>query len=280
MSGGNGGNGAGGDGAGSRAAEPGVVQRKEGRLAGLKIWLVGASSGIGAALAGELADRGATLAITARREEALRATAGGRMAVVPADATDAEQIVAAADHVRQAIGGIDMVIWCAGLWQRFDVAAWDREAFAQQVETNLLGANNLLAAVLPEMVSRRSGHIVGIASVAGYRGLAGAEAYGATKAAQINLFEAMRGGLHRYGIQVTTVCPGFVDTPMTRENTFKMPWMVEAGQAARTIADGLARGRMEIVFPLRMAVTMKIARLLPVRVWAMISRRLAAAESR
>lgn len=244
-------------------------------MSGTRVWIVGASSGIGAALATELANRGATVAITARRAETLRAVAGDRMVAVPADATDAGQIAAAAATVGDQLGGIDTVIWCAGTWQRFDVGAWDREAFARQVETNLLGANNLLAAVLPEMVRRRAGHLVGIASVAGYRGLAGAEAYGATKAAQINLFEALRAGLHRYGIRVTTVCPGFVDTPMTRENTFPMPWMVEPGEAARSIADGLERGRMEIVFPLRMAVTMKVARLLPVRLWAAVSRRLA-----
>ena len=118
------------------------------------------------------------------------------------------------------------------------------------------------------MLERRSGRIVGVASVAGYRGLAGAEAYGATKAAQINLLEGLRAAVASHGVSVTTVCPGFVRTDLTKGNAFPMPFMIEADQAARSICDGLERGQMEIVSPLLMAVPMKTARLLPVRVWA------------
>jgi short-subunit dehydrogenase len=135
------------------------------------------------------------------------------------------------------------------------------------VEVNLLGMNNALGAVLPTMVARGHGHVVGVASVAGYRGLPGAEAYGATKAAQVNLLEALRVGLRPRGIAVTTVCPGFVRTELTAKNDFPMPFMVEPEDAARAICDGIERGRQEIVFPLPMAVLMKAARLVPVRVW-------------
>ena len=107
----------------------------------------------------------------------------------------------------------------------------------------------MLAAVVPAMVAARRGHLVGIASVAGYRGLAGAEAYGATKAAQINLLEALRGALRGHGVRVTTVCPGFVRTEMTESNDFPMPFIIDADEAARAIADGLERRRTEIVFP-------------------------------
>ena len=107
--------------------------------------------------------------------------------------------------------------------------------------------------------------IAGIASVAGYRGLAGAEAYGATKAAQINLLESLRVHLARTGVQVTTVCPGFVRTGLTAGNPFPMPYIIDAGQAARTICDGLERERTEIVFPVPMALLMKTARLVPAR---------------
>jgi short-subunit dehydrogenase len=154
-----------------------------------------------------------------------------------------------------------------------DAASWDREVFARHVEVNLLGLNNLLGTVLPRMVERGQGQIVGVASVAGYRGLAGAEAYGATKAAQLNLLEALRAALRRRGVTVTTVCPGFVRTQLTAGNRFPMPFMVEPERAARSICDGLERGRMEIVFPLPMAVLMKTARLLPVRVWTLLMRR-------
>jgi short-subunit dehydrogenase len=127
--------------------------------------------------------------------------------------------------------------------------------------------SNSIAAVLPGMLQRHHGVIAGIASVAGYRGLAGAEAYGATKAAQINLLESLRVHIARTGVQVTTVCPGFVRTGLTAGNRFPMPFIIEAGQAARSICDGLERERTEIVFPTRMALLMKATRLVPARVW-------------
>lgn len=242
-------------------------------VAGQRYWLVGASSGIGAALARELVARGAHVAVSARGVDKLRDLAGDTMAVVPVDVTDRSAVLGAADDVRAALGGLDVVVWCAGHWEQFDAAQWDPEAFQRHIEVNLLGMNNVLAAVVPPMVQARSGHIVGIASVAGYRGLAGAEAYGATKAAQINLLEGLRAALSRHGVRITTVCPGFVRTPMTETNDFPMPFIIDADVAARTIADGLERRRTEIVFPLPMAVTMKLARLMPVRLWGAVTSR-------
>jgi len=244
-------------------------------LAESRVWLIGASSGIGAALAAELHRRGAHLAITARRAEQLDQIASETMITVPADVTDPDAVAVAARTAEQALGGLDTVIWCAGYWKRLDAAAWDPEEFARHVQVNLLGLNNVLAAVLPTMVANHHGHIVGVASVAGYRGLPGSEAYGATKAAQINLFEALRASLTRHNIWLTTVCPGFVRTPMTAANTFPMPFIIKPDTAARAIANGLERRRMEIVFPLPMALLMKAARILPVRAWAALSSRAA-----
>jgi short-subunit dehydrogenase len=243
-------------------------------VAGRRYWLVGASSGIGAALAHELVRRGALVAVSARRENSLKEVAGDDMAVVPVDATDRDAVARAADEVRIALGGLDVVVWCAGHWQQFDAAEWDADAFARHVEVNLLGLNNLLAAVIPPMVRSGSGHVVGIASVAGYRGLAGAEAYGATKAAQINLLEGLRAALGRHGVRVTTVCPGFVRTEMTEDNEFPMPFIIDADEAAGAVADGLERRRTEIVFPLPMAATMKLARLVPVGLWGALTSRM------
>jgi short-subunit dehydrogenase len=224
-------------------------------------------------VARELVDRGARVAISARRTDRLAEVAAGRMTVVEADVTDWSSLDAAARRVRRELGETDLVVHCAGFWKPMDAASWDREVFARHVEVNLLGLNNLLGTVLPRMVERGQGQIVGVASVAGYRGLAGAEAYGATKAAQLNLLEALRAALRRRGVTVTTVCPGFVRTQLTAGNRFPMPFMVEPERAARSICDGLERGRMEIVFPLPMAVLMKTARLLPVRVWTLLMRR-------
>ena len=240
----------------------------------LRCWIVGGSSGIGAALAAELTDRGARVAISARRKDRLDEVSGGRMVTVPCDVTDPAATAEAAAAVRDRLGGLDLVVWSAGTWQQFDALHWDRDAFADHVEVNLLGLNNVLAAVLPPMVEARAGHVVGIASVAGYRGLPGAEAYGATKAAQLNLLESLRASLSSQGVRVTTVSPGFVRTEMTESNSFPMPFLIDADEAARSIADGLERGSHEIVFPLRMAVLMKIAAVLPVRLWDVIAARM------
>jgi NAD(P)-dependent dehydrogenase (short-subunit alcohol dehydrogenase family) len=237
-------------------------------LEGRAVWVIGASSGIGAALAAELVDRGARVAISARRPDRLAAVAGDRMVAVPADVTDRAGIDAAAARVRDELGELDIVVFAAGVWEQLDAGAWDRDLFARHIEVNLLGLNNVLGAVLPDLLGRGTGTIVGVASVAGYRGLAGAEAYGATKAAQINLLEALRIAVAGRGVQVTTVCPGFVRTDLTASNTFPMPFIINPDEAARAICDGLQADRTEIVFPLPMAVLMKIARLLPVRLWS------------
>ena len=236
-------------------------------ISGARIWVTGASSGIGAALARELADRGAVVAISARNEEKLHEVAGGRMRVQPLDVTDRAATVAAGDAVREALGGLDVAVLNAGTWSRFRPEQWDSAAFADQVQTNLMGTVHALEAVVPTMIAEGRGRIVGTASVAGYRGIPGAEAYGATKAALLNLFESLRGSLGPRGIVVQSVAPGFVKTPMTDRNTFPMPFMVSPEQAARAIADGIARDKAEIVFPLPMMLLMKAARLVPVRAW-------------
>jgi short-subunit dehydrogenase len=244
------------------------VRTPKQEIRGQRYWVVGASSGIGAALATELVSRGADVAISARRAEDLERVSAGSMVTVPLDATDPDAVARAAREVRGALGGIDAVVWSAGFWKQFDASTWDREVFAQHVEVNLLGFSNVLAAILPEMVRTRRGHVIGIASVAGYRGLSGAEAYGATKAAQINLLEALRVQVRRSGVRVTTICPGFVRTELTSGNAFPMPFLIDADEAARAICDGLERERNEIVFPLPMALLMKAARLVPVGLWA------------
>ena len=249
-------------------------------LAGRAVWVIGASSGIGAALAAELVVRGARVAISARRADQLKDVAGDLMSAVPLDVTDRIAVDAAAREVAGLIGAPDLVVFSAGVWEQLDAAAWDRDLFARHVEVNLLGLNNVIGAVLPPMIERGHGGFVGVSSVAGYRGLAGAEAYGATKAAQINLLEALRIAVGGLGVDVVTVCPGFVKTELTAGNSFPMPFIIEADQAARSICDGLEQGRAEIVFPLPMAVLMKIARLLPVRLWATAMQRVSRPTAR
>lgn len=237
------------------------------QLSGARIWVTGASSGIGAALARELADRGAHVAISARSTDKLEEVSAGRMHVETVDVTDRAATVAAAAAVRAALGGLDIAVLNAGTWSQFQVDDWDSQAFADHVQVNLMGTVHTLEGVVPTMLADGRGRIVGTASVAGYRGLPGSEAYGATKAALLNLFEALRGSLRPRGIVVQTVAPGFVKTPMTDRNTFPMPFMVSPEVAARAIADGIERDKAEIVFPWPMTALMKLARVVPVRAW-------------
>ncbi|MEV6285075.1 SDR family NAD(P)-dependent oxidoreductase [Kribbella sp. NPDC051770] len=234
-------------------------------LNGRKIWVVGASSGIGAALAQELNARGAQVAISARREDKLKEVAGRDLTVCPIDVTDSDSVLRATDTVIRQLDGLDIVVFSAGYWAQMD--EFDATSFGKHLDVNLRGLANTLESVIPRL--RGGGMIVGIASVAGYRGLPGAEAYGATKAAQINLLEALRAKLRPDGIDVLTVCPGFVETEMTETNSFPMPFIIKPGQAAQAIADGIERQSARIVFPWPMAVLMRFAKLVPDRLWAL-----------
>ncbi len=245
------------------------------RIAGSRIWVTGASSGIGAALARELEERGAHVAVSARRKDKLDEVADGRMLVVPVDVTDKDAMLAAAASIRSELGSIDVVVLNAGAWDQVRVDRWDSEVFRRHFDVNLMGLVHGVEAVLPAMLDAHAGMIVGVASVAGYRGLPNSEAYGATKAAQINLLESMRVDLRRRGVKVQTVCPGFVKTEMTERNSFPMPFIIPAERAARYIADGIAKEKAEVVFPLPMMLLMKSTRLLPVAAWGALLARTA-----
>ena len=241
------------------------------RLAGTVAWVTGASAGIGEALVHELCRRGAAVAATARRAEALEAIAAaapGTVLPVPADVTDLAATRAAAERVHDELGPIDLAVLNAGLWEQVDVRAFDSAVVRRHLDTNVMGMVHGVEAVLPDMRRRRAGTIAGMASVAGYRGLPQSEAYGASKAAQINLLESLRIDLRSSGVGVVTICPGFVRTGLTGRNSFPMPFMLEPDDAARQICDGLERGKAEIVFPLPMMLAMKAVRLVPVRTYA------------
>ncbi len=238
---------------------------------GSRVWVTGASSGIGAALVTELAGRGCRVAASARRTELLEelaATAPGEIVPVPADVTDRDAMLAAAESIRARFGAIDLVVLNAAHWGQFKVETWDTEVIRRHFDTNVIGLAHGVEAVLADMRRRRSGAIAGMASLAGYRGLPRSEAYGATKAAEINMLESLRIDLRPLGISVHTVCPGFVRTELTAKNSFPMPFMLEPSDAARRIVRGLEKGKAEIAFPLPMVAAMKVAKVVPVRLWA------------
>jgi NADP-dependent 3-hydroxy acid dehydrogenase YdfG len=232
-----------------------------------RCWIVGASTGIGAALAEALAAKGARVALSARRREPLEAMARrfgqGRALALPLDITHPAELEEAAAAVTKAWGGIDLVVLMAGEYRA--MRAWELEAGAARsmVEVNFLGPLNALAAVVPRLLAQKSGTIALVSSVAGYRGLPKSLVYGPTKAAMINLAEVLYLDLNPRGIGVCVVNPGFVRTPMTANNDFRMPALIEPDEAAREIVAGLEAGEFEIHFPKRFTRWLKLLRLLP-----------------
>lgn len=231
---------------------------------GQRVWVIGASTGIGAAVARELINAGARVALSARSRGRLDAIAEATDAIVaPLDVTDRASVHAAADRVRAAFGALDLVIVVAGTHSPMRADAFDRAKADELLAVNLHGPLNCLEAVLPSLLEQGRGGIALVASVAGYRGLPKALIYGPSKAALIHLAEGLYLDLHGRGIAVYVVNPGFVDTPLTRPNDFAMPALMTAEKAAKRTLDGIAAGRFEIHYPRRFTYWLKLLRILP-----------------
>lgn len=235
---------------------------------GVRVWIIGASSGIGAAVGQSLLARGARVALSARsRPQLERAAAlhGDDGLALPLDVTDAAAVGPALRRLVAAWGGIDFVLLCAGSHQPARAWEFDADAARRLVDVNLNGVLNCLPAVVQQLLRQQSGGIAIVSSVAGYGGLPTSLVYGATKAALINLTETLYLDLAPRGIGVYLINPGFVKTPLTDRNTFRMPALISADEAAAEILAGLARGRFEIHFPRRFTRWLKLLRLLPYR---------------
>jgi len=234
---------------------------------GQRVWLIGASSGIGEATAKLLMQRGARLALTSRSLDALTALADGNAHVARADVTDHASLRAAFESICATLGGIDVVIINAGTHQ--PVRAWELDAAAAEklVQVNLVGAMNVSALLAPYFAQSGGGRLAITASVAGYGGLPTGLVYGATKAALINFAETLYLDLAPRGVAVHLINPGFVKTPLTDLNDFKMPALIGAEEAAREILAGIERGSFEIHFPKRFTRVLKLLNLLPYRLY-------------
>lgn len=239
--------------------------------AGKRVWLVGASSGIGAALAQELAGRGARLALSARSADKLAALSIPDALLVPCDATDTASLAAAREALLAQWGGIDLVVYLAGDYVPMRAENFDLVTAERVVEINFNGAMRLAATVLPDL--RPGGGIVFVASVAGYRGLPKALAYGPGKAALIHFAECLFLDLEPKNIGVWVVNPGFVSTQLTAKNDFAMPALLTPEQAATAMAVSLATGAFEIHFPKRFTRVMKLLAQLPYRWYFPLIRR-------
>jgi NAD(P)-dependent dehydrogenase (short-subunit alcohol dehydrogenase family) len=243
-----------------------------------RVWVIGASQGIGAACARALAARGARVAVSARNRAALEAVVRevpeGRRLVLPLDITCPDQLAAAFARLRAQWGLPDLVLVVAGTHRPLRAWELDGEAARLLVETNLMGVLNVLQAIVPELVAAGRGGIGIVSSVAGYRGLPTSLVYGATKAALINLAETLYLDLQPRGVAVYLINPGFVKTPLTDRNPFRMPALISAEQAAEHTIAGLARGCFEIHYPKRFTRAMKLLQMLPYGLYFPLVRRI------
>ena len=228
------------------------------------VWLVGASTGIGRATAALLHARGARVVVSARNAAALAqfvAEHPGSEAIA-LDATDRVAMHEAAQEIVRRHGRIDLALYCAGTYSAMRAAQFDLDVALQHQQVNYVGALYLLDAVLPQLLKQaaagQGGHLSLVSSVAGYRGLPQSLAYGPTKAALINLAQTLYLDLHADGIGVSVVNPGFVETPLTAGNQFKMPGLITPAQAAVELLRGWERGEFEIHFPKRFTRWMKL----------------------
>ncbi len=238
---------------------------------GRRVWVVGGSTGIGAATAGRLLDLGARVAVSARAAETLEARFGAYEDCLrlPADVLDPAALARSRDTIVAHWGGVDLALACAGTYREMRAIAPDLDAARTIWRTNFEGAFNVYTTCLPQWKVQGTGALALVSSAAGVLGLPNSLAYGASKAAVANLAESLWLDLAPHGIAVTLVTPGFVDTPLTAKNRFPMPALISADEAASEILRGLERGAFEIHFPKRFTRSLKTIALLPhaIRFW-------------
>ena len=254
--------------------------------AGLRVWLIGASTGIGAALAHELAGLGAHLILSARHEAALQELADHccrhhgkfKPLVLPCDVCDNLSIRRAVERIEAQWGGVDLVIFNAGTYEATRIDTLSAAKIDQAIGMNLLAPIHVTAAALPLLLQTpddgRPRGFAFVASVAGYRGLPQALTYGPGKAGLISFAESLWIDLHGIGLNTWLINPGFVRTRLTAQNEFQMPALIEPEEAAQSIIRGFATGSFEIHFPKRFTHFMKLLRLLPIAWYLRLARRL------
>jgi short-subunit dehydrogenase len=233
------------------------------------VFITGASSGIGRALAVELGRKGASVGLLARRAETLLEIAkeveeaGGNALALPADVRDAEAVRVAADRLREKFGRVDVLVANAGVGVTTDAKNLEAKEVADVIGINVLGAVNSVTAVLPEMIEQGSGQLVAISSLAAYRGLPKSGAYCASKAALSAFFESLRVDLRESGVGVTIIHPGFIKTPLTAGRHAQMPYLMELDDAIKKIIRAIETGKKSYAFPWQLATISRLGMLLP-----------------
>jgi len=234
------------------------------------VFLTGASSGIGEALAIEIAKRGAILGLLARRGELLETlaekceAAGATARVFACDVTDAAAVQKSADALRAEFGRVDILIANAGIGGNNKETRELKPEFVKKViDINLLGAVNAVYAVLPQMLERGNGQLVAVSSLAGFRGLPKSAAYSASKGGMTNLFESIRLDVRDKGVAVTIIQPGFIKTPLTSGRKNKMPFLMELEDAIPLFLDAIERRKKFAAFPWQLATFVRLGRIFP-----------------
>ncbi|MGB8338152.1 MAG: SDR family oxidoreductase [Burkholderiales bacterium] len=233
----------------------------------LKVFISGASSGIGEALARHYANQGATLGLAARRQDLLQQLAAefsSPVSIYPLDVRDSPALQSAAQDFISRHGVPDIIIANAGIGVgNLTQHVEDLQRFQDTLDINVMGMVKTFQPFVAPMREKKSGTLVGIASIAGYRGMPGSTAYNASKAAAISYLEGLRVELHGSGVRVCTICPGFINTPMTQKNPFPMPFIISADSAAKKFARAIAQQRSHVTIPWQMAGIFLILRHLP-----------------
>ncbi len=243
---------------------------------GQDVWIVGASTGIGRALAEALVARGARVAVSARDAAALdvmQASHPTQVIAASLDVSDEISLSSCKYHLNSFNFRSQTLIYCAGYYKPMRADAFDLSIALQHDEVNYRGALRVLSHVLPEMIAAKQGRIALVSSVAGFRGLPNSLAYGPTKAALINLAETLYMDLKPHHIDVHLINPGFVETPLTAQNDFKMPALISPDEAALEIIHGIEKGEFEIHFPKRFTRWLKLMRLLPYPLYFYLTQR-------
>ena len=246
-------------------------------FAGKRVWVIGATSGIGEACAIALLAAGASVALSGRRLHNLQTVAQhakpNQSLILPLDVTEPKAIQEAYQNLMQEWGQLDLLLFVSGIYIPLRADNFEMESAEKTINANVLGPMRAVAAVLPNMLERHSGHIAIVGSVAGYSGLPKALAYGPSKADMINFCETLFYDLQPKGIGVHMISPGFVKTEATAQNDFEMPALISSEEAAKHILDGIRDGEFDIHFPKRFSGFLKFLRLLPYPIYFWILRR-------
>jgi short-subunit dehydrogenase len=242
------------------------------------VWITGAGKGIGRALAKLMVQEGWVVAATSRTKEDLLSLVNecplDKVIAFPLDVSNHKKTISTVRAIEKKLGKIDLVILNAGTHTPMSAANFSVEQIRNLMEINFMGIVHGLSEVIPKFIKEKRGHIAVVASLAGYRGLPSASGYGASKAAIINMCEALRPELAEHNVRLTLINPGFVETPLTDKNDFEMPFIISAEKAAKRILAGIGSKKFEIAFPKRLAFPMTLLKLLPDNLFFFIAKKM------